>query len=253
MRQTVTKTSFACVYYPSIKLVLIFFVANLIAPGVYSQAIIKGQLLDQMTRQGMPNVEVKSSLSNTLTDSNGYFKLQVLSDDIISFKKFGYKFDTIHLSKGRVDSLLTVYMEPLGRQMQNVIIRSNYSAYQLDSIRRRVAFDEGRSKRSFVAKEFHTGFGLVFNLDRLTKSRDKNLQKQKDLFEKTEQWAYVRYRFPDTMVQFYTGLAGDSLRIFMKNYTPSYEWLRAHTSEVEIVFYINDKIKLFRRKFFQPN
>jgi hypothetical protein len=41
-------------------------------------------------------------------------------------------------------------------------------------------------------------------------------------------------------------LKGDDLRAFLTRYTPSYEWLRAHTSNDEILFYINDKLKLFK-------
>jgi hypothetical protein len=109
-------------------------------------------------------------------------------------------------------------------------------------------FDEGRSKTTFVSKSYHPGFGLVFSLDRFTKSKDKHLQKQKKIFEKTEQWAYVRFRFSDSMVQSYTGLSGDSLRIFMNRFTPSYEWLREHPSKIEVIYYINDKLKLFRKE-----
>jgi len=109
-------------------------------------------------------------------------------------------------------------------------------------------FDESRSKTTFISKQPHQGFGLVFNLDRISESNDKNLKKQREIFEKTEQWAYIHYRFSDTMVQSYTGLTDDSLHVFMNRYTPSYEWLRAHPSKIEIVYYISDKLKLFRKE-----
>lgn len=216
-----------------------------------AQVWIKGYLKDEASHRAIANGEVRSSFSNALTDSNGFFRIKANEGDIISAKKFGYRFDTIHFSFGKIDSTLTLYLEPLGRVMQNVTVRTSYSAYQVDSMRRREAFDEGLSKTTLISKQPHEGFGLVFNIDRLTKSKDRHREKQKEIFEKTEQWAYVRYRFSDSIVQFYTGLKGDSLHVFVNRYMPSYEWLRANPSKTDLVFYINEKMKLFRKENFQ--
>lgn len=213
-----------------------------------AQVWIKGYLKDQLSHEAIANGEVRSTLSNTLTDSSGFFRIRVTEGDIVSAKKFGYRFDTIHFSFGTVDSTLTIYLQPLGSMMKNVTVRTSYSAYQVDSMRRRMAFDEGRSKTTFISKQQHEGFGLVLNLDRLTKSNDKHLKKQREIYEKTERWAYIHYRFADSMVQSYTGLTGDSLHVFMNLYTPSYEWLRAHPSKIEVVYYISDHLKLFRKE-----
>lgn len=229
--------------------VVLFFLLSL-SVQLHAQVWINGYVKDKFSHYPILNGEVRSTFSNTLTDSTGSFRIRVNEGDIISVKKFGYRFDTIHFSFHTADSTLTIYMEPLGSIMKNVTIRTSYSAYQVDSLRRRTFFDEGRSKTSFVSKQSHQGFGLVLSLDRLTKSKDKNLKKQREIFEKTEQWSYIRYRFPDSMVQSYTGLKGDSLHVFMNRYTPTYEWLRAHPSKIEIVYYINDKLKLFRKEYY---
>lgn len=215
---------------------------------LHAQVWMNGYLRDKASNYPIINGEIRSSLSNTLSDSNGFFRIRVVDGDIISAKKFGYKFDTVHFSFHRIESSLLIYMEPLGSLMKNVTVKTSYSAYQVDSIRRKMLFDEGRSKTTFVSKQSHQGFGLVFNLDRVTKSNDKHLKKQREIYEKTEQWAYIRYRFSDSIVQSYTGLTGDSLHRFMNLYTPSYEWLRVHPSKLEVVYYINDKLKLYRKE-----
>jgi len=178
----------------------------------------------------------------------GHFRIQVKEGDIISAKKFGYRFDTVHFSFQTIDSILTIYLEPLGTILKTVTVTTSYSAYQVDSIRRKIAFDEARSKTTLISTELHPGFGLVFNIDRITTSNDKQVKKQRELFEKTERWAYISFRYPDSLVQFYTGLKGDSLHLFMNQYTPSYEWLRAHPGKMEVVYYINEKLKFFRRR-----
>lgn len=233
------KTFFRCV---------VLLVLLTLSLQLHAQVWMNGYLRDKASNYPIINGEIRSSLSNTLSDSNGFFRIRVVEGDIISAKKFGYKFDTIHFSFHRIESSLMIYMEPLGSLMKNVTVKTSYSAYQVDSIRRRMFFDEGRSKTTFVSKQSHQGFGLVFNLDRVTKSNDKHLKKQREIYEKTEQWAYIRYRFSDSMVQSYTGLTGDSLHRFMNLYTPSYEWLRVHPSKLEVVYYINAKLKLYRKE-----
>jgi hypothetical protein len=231
----------------SLSCCILFFLVSSFTT-LHAQVWIDGYLKDKVSRTAIANGEVHSSLSNALSDSNGFFRIRVIEGDIISVKKFAYRFDTIHFSLRKIDSNLVIYMDPLGSIMKNVTVSTSYSAYQVDSMRRRMAFDEGRSKTTFVSKSYHEGFGLQFSLDRFTKSKDKHLQKQKKLFETTEQWSYIRFRFPDSLVQSYTNLSGDDLRIFMNRYTPSYEWLREHPSKMEVVMYINEKLKLFRKE-----
>jgi hypothetical protein len=231
----------------SLSCFILFFLLLSFTP-LHAQLWINGYVKDKLSQNPVANVEVRSSLSNTLSDSNGFFRIRAIEGDIISVKKFGYRFDTIHFSFHSFQGNLIIYMDPLGSIMKNVTVKTSYSAYQVDSMRRRMLFDEGRSKTSFVSKQYHQGFGLVLNLDRLSKSKDKHLKKQREIYEKTEQWSYIRYRFSDSIVQSYTGITGDSLRIFMNHYTPPYEWLRAHPSKIEVVYYINDKLKLFRKE-----
>lgn len=235
----------------SLKLVFrstILFVLLSFSLQLPAQVWINGHLKDRFSQQSIANGEIRSTLTKAITDSNGFFRIQVKEGDIISAKKFGYRFDTVHFSFQTIDSSLIIYMDPLGRVLKTVTVSTTYSAYQVDSMRRRMAFDEARSKTTLISTDAHPGFGLVLNLDRLTKTKDKLVKKQRQLFEKTEQWAYIRYRFPDSLVQSYTGLTGDSLHLFMNRYTPSYEWLRAHPTKLELVYYINDKMKIFRKE-----
>jgi hypothetical protein len=51
-------------------------------------------------------------------------------------------------------------------------------------------------KTTLISTELHPGFGLVFNIDRITTSNDKQVKKQQELFEKTERWAYISFGIP---------------------------------------------------------
>jgi hypothetical protein len=230
------------------KYCLIFAALFLVSSHAHSQVWIRGFLRDKLTNQAIIHGEVKSAFSSSFTDTNGLFKIRVTEGDIISAKAVGYLFDTVHFSFQMRDSALIIRMEPLGSMMSPITIKTFYSPYQLDSLKRRMAFDEGRSKTTLISREPHQGFGIIINLDRVTNSRDKGSKKQQQLFEKTEQWIYIRQRFPDSLVQHFTGLKGDTLRRFINRYTPSYEWLRTHPSKMDVILYINDMLILFRKQ-----
>jgi hypothetical protein len=61
-----------------------------------------------------------------------------------------------------------------------------------------------------------------------------------------EKSAYVNYRFSPYTVAYYTGLKGEKLLAFLHKYTPTYEWLRQHPTQEDVLLYINEKLKLPR-------
>ncbi len=58
--------------------------------------------------------------------------------------------------------------------------------------------------------------------------------------------AYIDYRFSPHVVAYYTGLKGDELRNFLRFYTPDYTWLRQHLSDEDVLYYLNDKLKIYK-------
>jgi hypothetical protein len=49
-------------------------------------------------------------------------------------------------------------------------------------------------------------------------------------------------------VAFYTGFKGDTLRQFLYENSPSYQWLRQHPTNEEVIYYISDQLKLYRQR-----
>jgi len=84
-------------------------------------------------------------------------------------------------------------------------------------------------------------------MDRVWNKKAKQKVKAEKQFNKTEEQLYIDYRFSPQMVSYYTGLKGDTLRDYMSRYTPSYSWLRKHLSQQDVLLYINDKLKLFKK------
>jgi hypothetical protein len=226
----------------------VFYLTILMAlwNSVHAQTWVRGHVKDSVTQGPVVGAVVKSTLSSSTADSNGSFTLKVLEEDVLSTSASGYFFDTVHfsISSGKPPIIL---LKPTGKMMQNVIISTNYSKYQRDSIKRRRTFFEGRSVISAVSTQPHPA-GIIINIDHFNQNRNKQLKKREKLFNRSEIRAYIEYRFPPSFVQYYTGLQGSDLSKFMAIYTPSYEWLRTHLLDEEAIWYISEKMKTFRNK-----
>ncbi len=221
------------------------FLSSLTSQG---QQWIHGYVRDSISESPIANARVATPLGSTLTNDKGYFTLLLVDGETIVASAAKYLFRDVQFFFKKYDTAFVINLEPLGHALQNLTISSSLSAYQVDSTRRRNEFERQVSKTTAISTLKHEGFGIVINLDHFTKDKDKHIKKQWKLFERTEEWAYVRSRFPDSLVKYYTGLTGEDLQTFMYRYTPSYKWLRKHTSRDEVFVYINEKIKLFRKE-----
>ena len=129
-----------------------------------------------------------------------------------------------------------------------MVVTGNYTEYQHDSIARRREFLQvvGENKIPTVSRpNDDKSFGVAVNLDHFSK-KEKNKRKARELFDITEEEAYINYRWNDSVVAKYTKLEADALIGFLQEYRPSYEWLRRHPQDEDIMYYINDRLK--RRK-----
>jgi hypothetical protein len=210
--------------------------------------MIRGYILDSSTRAPMTNAIITNENTHQLvfTNQKGFFQITASRNDMLSFDAFNYKFDTLIVDRVLPDTVfITMVREP--ETLPGVTVSTKgYNKYQMDSLQRRLSFisDVGPKKPS-VSRANSQGAGIGINLDAIFGKRNKQKKRAYKFFEQNEKRAYVDYRFSPPIVSEYTGLDGDSLVLFMKKYTPSYEWLRAHPSDEDIVYYINDKLKQF--------
>jgi hypothetical protein len=213
------------------------------------------QLTGIVTDKGSLQPVVSASIRNintgktALSRMQGQFGLPGSKGDILAFSATGFYTDTLTLT----DSVLSlekilIGLRPLLSTLPNVTVSANYSAYQLDSIARRKEFlsSIGEARIPTVGRTNELGFGVALNLDRFSK-REKRKRHARDLFDLTEEEAYINYRWNDTLVYKYTKFAGDKLSDFMLQYRPEWVWLRKHPSEEDLLYYINRSLKKFNR------
>ena len=189
------------------------------------------------------NVTKKRSVT---TDANGFFKLDASANDFMFISAANYRYDTLNYSTFFTDSI-TILLSPAGTILPNVTVTTRYNRYQLDSIQRITEFQQDRGTvHNTIERNRGPGFGVVVNLDRFKKKyRDKKNDER--VFNMLEKNAYIDYRFSPQIVALYTGLKGTPLQAFITKNRPSYEWLRLHTTNEDVLYYINQKLKESRR------
>lgn len=225
-------------------LIIILFI------GITGQAqvrVINGFVRDSTSlaplEAKVTNVTKKRSVT---TDASGFFKLDASANDFIFISAPDHNYDTLNYSLFFTDTI-TILLSSAGTILPNVTVTTRYNRYQLDSIQRITEFQQDRGTTyNAVESNRGPGFGVIVNLDRFKKKyRDK--KKDEKVFNMLEKSAYVDYRFSPQIVALYTGLKGDQLQAFIQKNKPSYEWLRLHPTNEDVLYYINDKLKISRR------
>jgi hypothetical protein len=242
----------------SVKAIFFLLISIGLIQQVQAQRVIKRQIngfvRDSIT--GVPIVNAiisnESSKKMTMPNQEGFFSITAAPNDIIFINAFNYNYDTLIANNNLPDTLeIALVREP--EYLPGVTVTTTtkgLSKYQMDSMRRREAFvqEMGAPKMSTVSKANNMPAGTAINLDKLFSKKDKDRTKAYNSFDYLEKQAYIDYRFSSELVSQYTGFKGDSLIAFMRQYTPTYEWLRAHPTDEDIVYYINDSLKAFANK-----
>ncbi len=234
--------NFLKIYFSVLLLVLFSF------SSIAQKRLIKGYVRDSIT--GVPIVNAIISNENTrkliTPDQNGFFSITASRGDYIIINAFNYTFDTLKATANLPDTLRIALIRVNEILPGVTVTTGGYTRYQLDSLRRHDEFVSdmgGIGKMPKVSKADNMGAGIGINLDAFARKRTKDRNKAYSTFTYLEKQAYIDYRFSPQNVSQITGLKGDSLVAFMRRYTPTYDWLREHPANEDILYYVNEKIK----------
>lgn len=208
---------------------------------------VTGYVLDSTGYFPLANAKVANVNTNksVQTDKRGRFQISATPGDMLFVTAKTYHFRQLKYSM--LQDTLFIYMGLLPNELPGVTVYAQgYTRYQQDSIKRLTEFREKMVSPQYepVSKANSQGAGVGINLDYMS-SREKSKRKAKKMFEEEERAAYVNFRFSPELVSSYTGLKGDSLQHFRSKYSPGYDWLRAHTTDEDVLYYINDQLKIY--------
>ncbi len=228
---------------------LLFFIGLFPVAVLAQKRIVHGVVRDSAMHTPIANASItnENARKTVTSGKDGRFTILVTFNDLLFFNAPGYRFDTLHCNRVLPD---TVYVNMVElNTLQGVTVTTTtkgFTQYQKDSIRRRESFyaDIG-GPRTKAFSNANSGAGVGISLDRFFKKKDRAKRTAIGDFDEIEKSNYVDYRFSSAVVQKYTGLHGDTLQNFINRYRPDYKWLRAHPSDEDILYYVNDKLKEF--------
>ncbi len=234
---------------------VLVMLAVVISFGLHAQKrkLVYGYLKDSVTNIPIKIASVRNLNTNTtvMTNNEGRFAIEAAENHVLSFAAVGYFFDTLQYNKNLVvQDTLAAFLSPLARDLGNVTVtsRSGISRYQLDSIERRKEFLQDIVNYTIpTVSKANSGAGIALNIDRFSK-HEKKKRKAMQFYETNEKEAYINYRFNTALVQSLTGFKDEKLHSFIQQNRPTYEWLRKHSTEEDVIYYINDQLKQATRQ-----
>jgi uncharacterized protein YxeA len=207
-----------------------------------------GYVIDSATKSPIEYASITNITKNFTANTNtkGRFSIDVVEGNVLSIASINHYFDTLFVTqKYLTTDTIFVYLKAITQNLKDVTVTAVLNRYQNDSTQRRKLFlqDVGANKIPTISNS-NSGAGMGINIDRFSK-REKNKRRAFELFEAMEEEQYINYRFSPQFVIRYTTLRGDSLLNFMQVHRPTYKWLRKHTSEEDVKYYINEKLKIW--------
>ncbi len=225
-------------------LVLVFWVLYASSQTKNVVGIIKDSItLAPIEFASITNV---TSQQTVIANVHGVFNITVSLNNLISIASVNYYMDTFFITnKNWNNDTFLIYLHPITKKLQDVTVTGIINRYQYDSTIRRKQFLEsiGGNKIPTVATA-NSGAGVGLNIDRFSK-REKQKRKAYLLFERLEEEYYINYRFSIQFVTKYTALKSEQLTQFISQFRPTYQWLRNNTTEEDLKYYLNEKIKIF--------
>jgi hypothetical protein len=210
-----------------------------------------GFVLDSASKEPIENASITNIDKSITSVSNakGRFSIEVSTNQILSVASINHHFDTLLLTDKLIQQdTLIVYLKSISKSLKEVTVTAILNRYKEDSSARRKEFleDIGSNKIPTLSKA-NSGAGVGINLDRFSK-REKNKRRAYDLYEMLEQEEYINYRFNKYLVSRYTTMQDDELSNFMQLHRPKYQWLRKHTTDEDLKYYINEQLKIYYKR-----
>jgi hypothetical protein len=235
-----------------LKWICSFLILFVLSYSTSAQNLFYGKIYLINSHEIIPDANLRNFTNRKYakSDQGGNFKITASPGDLIIFSSAGYISDTITLNYTDLSKSVNIYLR------HNVVILEDVEVDQMgkyiqDSIQRREDYAYLLKKKHPVKfmNEKRPGDQPGFNFSPIgffSKSERQKRELKKRIKEEDEA-EYIDVKFSESRVAQLTRLTGDSLRIFMFMYRPSYSFCRK-ASNKDMFLYINDKFVSFKRQ-----
>ncbi len=208
---------------------------------VLSQTI-KGEVMDKTTHhavQGVSIVNTYTSLSVT-TNEDGSFVIAASGDQLLEFRKAGYKSVKVRVPLGYMPSYFKIIMEhgmPTLAPAQQI---ENRYVYAHDSLTYRELYKHELDFQRL------TGLSAVAHPFSALSKRNREIWRFQEDYTEFEKEKYIDRTFNGETVTKFTGLSGDSLQLYLVKFRPDYEQLR-RMNDYTFFNFIKTTVTLYRK------
>lgn len=218
-------------------LLFLFFTTPLFSFGEK----ILGDISDLSDKKELTNVNIVNVHTNAATTSDefGKFSITVSKGDLIEFRKIGYKTVRLRIPQGSIPSYFKIIMQKGAIELPQFELRDENRNYKKDSIRYYEIY-----KNAIEFPQLNGLDAIQHPFSALSKRNRRIWAFQKE-YAWWEQEKYIDYTFNEKLVTSITGLQGDSVKIYMKKYRPTYEQLRS-MNEYTFYTFIKETVKIYR-------
>ncbi|MBS1563200.1 MAG: hypothetical protein JST39_02375 [Bacteroidetes bacterium] len=222
------------------------------------QKRVEGTVYDRTQTYPMPRVSViTTSGAGTMTDSAGHYVIRLNATDSLYFSYLGKtssKIPARMLDENTpfdmsldtpYDTLANVYVGPRSYRQDSLANRRDYQKI----------FDyDGSGYLSDKRAANNATFGIGLDMDMLFDGkRNKRMDNFRQFLETQEHEKYIDHRFTKAVVRRVTGLQPPAIDSFMRMYRPSYEFVLACTTDIELFEYIKTAGKSFESMWRQDH
>lgn len=227
---------------------LIFIVSF---PLLLNAETIKGQVLDMEGKHGIADVAIQNVHTGftTATDSAGNFTITATTEQLIEFRKLGYKTVRFRMPGGDVPSYFKIIMQNGPIELPEYKLAGGSRNYKKDSL------EYYQLYKSALEFPQLNGLDAIQHPFSALSKRNRQIwafQKEYAVFEREK---YIDYTFNASLVKNLTGLEGDSAQYYLRKFRPTYEQLRG-MSEYEFYDFIKETVMYFRdglKRYYRPS
>jgi hypothetical protein len=207
--------------------------------------LLKGQVIDANTGQPVESVSITNTYtrSGLVTSPDGTFSIAGSRDELIEFKKLGYKIVRIRVP-GIIPPYFKIAMTKGEIELPEFELYTHGKAkdYRTDSIKYAQLY------KGILAFPKMSAIDMMRSpFSAMSKSNRQKWAFQEN-YQKFQQEKYIDYAFNDKIITKITGLTGDTLANYKIRYRPTYEQIR-NMSEYNFFLYIRQSAELYKRRF----
>ena len=204
-------------------------------------ASINGEIIDTHTGAGLGNVNIVNihTRLNATSNDRGAFTIPVERGQLLEFRKIGYKTVRVRIPEGTIPPYFRILMQQGPIELPEFDLQAKGRDWKKDSAR---YYELYKNAIEFPKLE---GLDVIRHPFSALSKRNRQIWAFQKEYNFWEQQKYVDYTFNEKLVTTLTGLAGDSLQRYMRQYRPSYQQLRS-MNEYTFYSYIKESVEIYR-------